>query len=318
MSYTGNSSHAGLDVSQNSDDKIEICGMNPNVNPSCVVDDFGYARKEIESTGSQGSVEFPSTYPEVKAIDNSGDHHGGTYSIIAMNKFTVDAAGGGIALNSGGNINLFAAGGITNVTSTEQITLLSNVISVGSTEIVTIEGPTLDINSQTVNFKNYAIFHSNVLINGGLAVNGELYVSHITGQQDIFQTQPYSPMSVFFDQGVKLDGLLMLQEVTPIPPISPNGMSKTTICKISNFIPSPLMLQTRAGYTEEHQHDFYHLAADLKEGRTDVWEATKSAGLEGSPITAKTANNMQKVSESISDNTVKSLTKVLTNAISFF
>lgn len=314
-----NNSHAGLDVSQNSDDKIEICGMNPNINPSCVVDEFGYSRNEIELTSSQGPTAFPNSYPESKPIDNSGDHHGGSYSIIAMNKFTVDAAGGGINLNSGGNIMLFAAGGIANITSSQQVTVLSNVISLGATEVITIEGPACDINSEVLNCKNFAVFHSNALVNGSLAVNGELYVTHITGQQDIFQTQPYSPMTVFFDQGVKIDGTIMLEEISPQIQVidAENAMAKRTVCRISNFVPSPLMLQTKSGYTEEHQHDFYHLAADLVEGRTNVWNEMKTAGLSEGAKIAKPASGMEKVNNKMSNNIVKSVTRVLSNSFSF-
>ena len=131
----------GSDITQVMDDKITIVGSNANIFPSCRGD--GAARSKTVSTISptQGILNCPSTYSDYEAIDNGGDHHGGSYTMVAMNRLSLDSGGGGISLNSGGNINLMAGGGLANIGATACTTVASNVVKMVGNEIITLSGP---------------------------------------------------------------------------------------------------------------------------------------------------------------------------------
>ena len=75
---------SGLDINMVMDDKITIVGVNPNVYPSCRTDGAGRKKSTVSTSETEGAMNLKGAYTENGAIDNSGDHHGGTYTIVAM------------------------------------------------------------------------------------------------------------------------------------------------------------------------------------------------------------------------------------------
>lgn len=304
----------GLVVSQNSDDNITICGLDPNNNPSCIIDPMGRSRKEVCLSATQGSFELPSTFSEVKAVDNGGDHEGGSYTVIAMNRCSFEAAGGGISFNSAGNISLMGLGGIVNVVATAQTEIFSPVIKLDATEVTVINGPKIDINSEVINLTNYTVFHKNADVQGSLSVNGELYTTHITGMQDKFQTENHPPMTLFFDQGMVFKGLLSIKEAFPSG--SPY-MPTATVVQAELIMPDPNMLMTKMGWCPQHNHDFYHLAADLKKSPDEVWGEAEALESASGPVKAKPADNLMKSLTALPGKLMASALTTLSNAAGF-
>lgn len=274
----------GVDTKQVSDDSVLIVGIDPNTDPASIIDDNGRSRKNYTLSETEGVTEWSKSYPEVKAVDNSGAHHGGTYSVIAMNKFAVDAGAGGIGLTSSGNITLMGLGGIVNVVAESQVEILSEIVKVDSTSFIILNGPILDINCDKVTVKNLAIFASNAVVNGGLFVKGELFTSHITGMRGKYYTEYALPQATYFSPSVKIKGLMTLSSLIPGP-----WMPPSTVCMVDLILPSPEMYMFKSGYILPHRHRFYHLAADLCSSPLDVWSESVAIESAKGPLAPKSA-----------------------------
>lgn len=295
---------SGVDTKMVSDDSFTIVGIDPNIDPSVVIDDSGRSRADFTASTTEGMTKWPTAYPEVKTIDNSGAHHGGTYTIVAMNKFVVDAAGGGISLNSSGNITLNGFGGVVNILATAQIEMLSNIVKIDSSGFTIINGPKCDINSKILTINNLAIFANNVLVNGGMMVKGELYTTHITGMKEKFYTKRCQPQAVYFKPDVKISGIMNITNVAPSSPYMPNS----AMCNIELVIPNPLMLTQPCAYSLPHRHRFYHLAADLCSSPDEVWEQCKDIDENAKLKKPKAANNFIKQTQTFVEDKVKDIT----------
>lgn len=269
---------SGLDMTQVTDDKVTIVGDNPNVYPSCRKDGAGRERLNISTSASQGTISSPSTYTEYEAIDNSGDHHGGTYTIVAMNKFSVDAAGGGISLNSGGNINLMAGGGLANIVATENISAISNVIKLVSTEIIVTKGPELYIETNNTTFVNSVKMAKNLVVQGGALVNGELFVNHMTAPQQIMDTSMSPVLPVFFNTPTTLTGTAQI--ISTSPPVSTEGgpaMSPNPSVYLQFTLDPGTTLQAQ-GRVLPHKHTYKHAACTFAQSQGEVWAEAESTG----------------------------------------
>ena len=295
---------SGVDSKMVSDDSFTIVGIDPNTDPSVVIDDNGRSRTDFTTSSSEGLTKWPTAYPEVKTVDNSGAHHGGTYTIVAMNKFAVDAAGGGISLNSSGNISLNGFGGVVNILATAQVEVLSKIVKIDAAGFTIINGPKCDINSKLFTVNNLAIFGNNVLVNGGMMVKGELYTTHITGMKDKFYTKRCLPQAVYFKPDVKISGIMNLTSLTPAGPYMP----ATTLCNVELILPNPMMLIQPCGYSLPHRHRFYHLAADLCSSPDEVWEQCKDIDENAKPKEPKAAGDFIKQALDFVEDKVKDVT----------
>lgn len=263
---------SGQDVSQIIGNKITfVGGDNPNVYPSCRVDGAGRSKTNVVASTTQGAMELPSTYTEYQAIDNSGDHHGGTYNIIATNKVTIDAAGGGINLNSTGNINLNACGGLANIMAVDGgFSTLANVTKINSTEVTILGGKELNVNTSKISFNNTLTLAKNLFVAGGAAINGELYVSHITCPITSYDTSWNWALDTYFKTGLTLIGTIAYA-ATPViidgtPAAAPAGAMAAT------FTLSPITTNLAMGFTAAHCHKSIAPAMTGVSSPADVWE----------------------------------------------
>ena len=301
----------GVDTKQVSDDSVLIVGIDPNTDPACIIDDDGRSRKDCILSETEGVINWPASFPEVKAVDNSGAHHGGTYSVVAMNKCTIDAGSGGILLSSSGNISLMGFGGIVNIVAESQVEVLSEIIKLDATSFAILNGPALDINNDKVTVKNLAIFASNAVVNGGLFVKGELYTTHITGMKGKFYTEYAQPQATYFSPNVKIKGLMSLTSMSPGP-----YMPNSATCMVDLILPSPEMYMNKSGYILPHRHRFYHLAADLCSSPLDVWSESAAIETATGPLPPKSAEgSILSDLTSYAAKKIKSLTQTITKQL---
>jgi len=295
---------SGNDISQIIGNKITfVGGDNPNILPSCRVDKVGHSKINIETSSTQGIIELPGTLPEYEAIDNSGDHLGGTYNIISMNKVTIDSAGGGIHLNSGGNINLMAAGGLANIIATECTNIASNIVKLNSTEAILLNGAELYVNTNKITFNNTVKISKNLIVNGSAFINGELYVNHITGPINSYPTSVHPSMELFFYPLKAMSFMLS----GPIPGVS--GAIPITL------IPQPQQQMSAFGYTMPHRHQSIHIGSDLKESPDMIWEEAEKVS-ENIRAGAKNNTPFNAAMDNIKEGTTKILTNALTDTLS--
>lgn len=171
---------AGSYRHQTMDDAFWIVGTTPNTNFTTRVEETGKALKTFDTSGTSGLVEMETAIPRYEEIDNSSDHPGGQMSFVCMNGFSVSAGGGGINLNSTGNVSIVGSGGLVNIIAPDQASLAGNVISVTAKNTFFIEGKQLYVAAKKTVFTENVQFGKNVVVNGGLMVNGELFASHIS------------------------------------------------------------------------------------------------------------------------------------------
>lgn len=299
---------SGLDMTQALDDKVTIVGSNPNVYPSCRKDGAGRERVNISSSTTQGVISASSTYTECQAIDNSGDHHGGNYTLVAMNKYSVDAASGGISLNTTGNINLMAGGGLTNILGTECVSTISNVIKLVSAEVIVCKGPELYVETDNTTFVNTVKMAKNLIVSGGALVNGELFINHMTAPQQIMDTSMSPVLPVFFNTPTILTGIAQMVSFTPTITIGGPAMPATALAYVQ-FVLDPLTTLRSMGRVLPHKHTYKHAACSFKQSQDEVWEESAETD-SNEAVPAKKTENFGDVV----DNIVKKVTKRITNA----
>lgn len=298
---------SGIDITQTVDDKITIVGSNSNITPSCRMDGAGYSKINLTTSTTQGVVELPSTYSEYEAIDNSGDHHGGTYTIVAMNKLAVDAASGGIFFNTSGNINLMAAGGLANLSATECVTIASNVIKLLSTEITVLKGPELYVETENTVFVNTVKMAKNLIVQGGAFINGELYVNHMTTQHQIMDTSMSPVLPVYFNTPTILTGFSVQNclnpVITPFGPLVPASNAQfNTLYMLDQFTTTRSL-----GRVLPHKHTYKHAACSFVKSSGDLWD--DAAKIEKNEIVyAKKIENFGDLINNIKNKVEKRLT----------
>lgn len=303
---------SGVDLTQVIDDKITIVGTNPNVFPSCRKDGTGREIKTISASSSQGIIEAPSAYTECEAIDNSGDHHGGNYTIIAMNKFTLDAGGGGISLSSGGNINLMAAGGLLNLVAPENISTISNVVKIVSTEITIFRGPQLYIDSDNILFASTAKFAKNLIVQGGAFINGELYINHMTAPHQVMDTSMSNILPVYFNTPTVLTGIVNSTCMNPVLSLLGGLVTPVQSTNYVQFTLDPMTTTVAQGKVLPHKHTYRHAAWSPVEGSSAVWAEAEALN-KNEAFSAKKIENFGAPMDKILDKAKKRFTNSFTD-----
>lgn len=305
----------GLDITQVMDDKITIVGDNPNVYPSCRKDGAGRERIHLTTSATQGVIESVSTYTECEAIDNSGDHHGGTYTIIAMNKFAVDAAGGGIILSSAGNISLLSSGGIVNLVGTELVSTLSSVIKLVGSEIIVAKGPELYVDTDKSTFINTVKMAKNLVVQGGALINGELFVNHMTAPQQVMDTSMSPVLPVFFNTPTVLSGVITQTCMTPTVCLEGGAVTPATSINYVQFLLDPTTTMKSLGRVLPHKHTYKHAACTFAESQADIWEEAEATE-KNEIVAAKKTLNFGDVMDKITSKVQKRVTNAFTDCIS--
>lgn len=257
---------SGADITQCLGDTVYTVGTDANKYPSTREDKTGLAYNTLCASPTEGMAVTGTARPSYEQIDNSGDHHGGSYSLIAMNKIDLLAGAGGIQINTSGNINLNAGGGIVNIMPTMCVTALSRTINIAGTEFVNIKAGKLLIDSADIMFEQNAKFAKNVLVNGGLFVNGELYINHMTCQQQVMDTNDSPILPVYFNSPTILTGMFVQTCLNPIMGFVPAvSMNQVT------FILDPMTTTLAQMKVLPHKHSYRSPACNFKGGTADVW-----------------------------------------------
>ena len=258
-------------------------GTDANKFPSTLEDKTGLAYNTMCVSPTEGMALTGTARPAYQQVDNSGDHHGGSYSLIAMNKIDFTAATGGINFNTSGNINLNAGGGIVNIMPTMCLTALSKTINIAGTDFVSINSNKLLIEAKDVMFEHNTKFAKNVLVNGGLFVNGELYINHMTCQQQVMDTNDSPILPVYFNSPTILSGMFMQTCLTPVaglvPAVSVNQVS---------FILDPITTTLSQMKVLPHKHSYRSPACSFVESTSSVWGDAASLNADEAVSSKKT------------------------------
>ena len=169
----------GSEIIEISKNKLENIGTVMNDYGSIRLDPIGKLLSNEVLVGSDATYVNSDSGPLLEYVDVQ-DLPGGTYNLNVNNRYNVMVGAGGINLKSYGPTNI--SGSITNIAGQQ--------VNLGSENEVNIDGKVVNISAEILRLRNkrqrQVLIDSslgvknNVVIGGGLSVEGETYLQHVT------------------------------------------------------------------------------------------------------------------------------------------
>jgi hypothetical protein len=191
LQYENEFGTGGDDIEEVTRHKVCIVGAHINDTPSVRVDPVGRtkANEVLVSTGGAFTSQKPSHH--VERVANDGKFPCGNYCIIINNKFSVTAGSGGIAIQTSGCVDI--SGSLLTMSGAEEVVISSSGdIALKSASSISIEADIITLkqkdNKQVVVDCSLGVTN-NVTVAGGVYVEGELFVQHITGPAEVQETE---------------------------------------------------------------------------------------------------------------------------------
>lgn len=262
----------------------------------------GYTKTKIDTSTTQGVMTIPSVSPQYQAVDNSSDHHTGNYSVIAFNKMVFESGSGGINFSTPGNMT-FLGSPLISFAPSELLSTLTKHVRIVASEETILDGTDLNIKNKNIQFMNTVKMDKNLIVNGSVLVNGELYVSHLTGPINGYPTSTRAALKTYFYPNTILTG-----EATYI---KSDGQVGTVYLMFRLDELTTLFAQ---GYTEPHRHISLHIGADLKKSPDEIWKDAEDLK-ENKAKPTKGNDPFGDALENIIDGTMEVLTNALTDTV---
>jgi len=173
----------GSEIIEISKNKLENIGTVMNDYGSIRLDPIGKLLSNEVLVGSEATYVNSDSGPLLEYVDVQ-DLPGGTYNLNVNNRYNVMVGAGGINLKSYGPTNI--SGSITNIAGQQ--------VNVGSENEVNIDGKVVNISAEILRLRNKRQrqvlvdsslgVKNNVVIGGGLSVEGETYLQHVTAPSE--------------------------------------------------------------------------------------------------------------------------------------
>jgi hypothetical protein len=179
----------GSEITSIAKHKIENIGLVMNNFPSIRTDPLGKMYRDQVKVHKQGVFVNQTPSPLIEPV-HVDDLPGGSYSLNVANRWNVHVGAGGIAIKTHGRVEI---GG-------SQISMAGDQVNIGSQNEINIDGgKRLNIVSDIISIRqrkrgqvlvdsNLGV-SQNVVIGGGLHVEGELSCHHITAPVEIHETE---------------------------------------------------------------------------------------------------------------------------------
>ena len=169
--------------------KVETVGLAMNDFGSIRVDNKGKIYRDSVVVHPEGTYNSQKESPLVEYV-HVDDLPGGTYTLNVCNKWNVQVGAGGVSMKSFGPVDI--GGTIVNM-SGEQVNVTSqSEVNIDGGKRLTLVADILSIrqrNRKQVLVDSNLGVSQNVIIGGGLHVEGELSVNHVTAPCEIQETE---------------------------------------------------------------------------------------------------------------------------------
>ena len=167
--------------------RIETVGLYTNLTPATRKHTAAFRPKTVQIEG-KGSYTKQEPVQYVEEIENSR-FPCGTYSLNVGNKYTVDVGSGGVAIKTAGNMKLNSDGRSV-ISATDEIYMSSpGNINLASSDNISIVGNSLKLQGSNQVYIDCNLgVKSNLLVNGGAFVDGEVFLNHISCPAEIQYT----------------------------------------------------------------------------------------------------------------------------------
>ena len=169
----------GSEIIEISKNKLENIGTVMNDYGSVRFDPIGKLVNNEVLVGSSATYTNSDSGPLLEYVDVQ-DLPGGTYNLNVNNRYNVMVGAGGINLKSYGPTNI--SGSITNVAGQQ--------VNIGSENEINLDAKVINISAEILKLRNKRQrqvlvdsslgVNNNVVIGGGLSVEGETYLQHVT------------------------------------------------------------------------------------------------------------------------------------------
>lgn len=184
---TGNDNMGGVKISHIAMEETKLIGMqNPNIRPSSRESKDRLTLPILKVTDGGCKITDKPVY-DCDMIDNSWLSYGGKYTLGVGNKWHIRVGSGGIYTETTGPIINDGEMCINNIKA--GFFVQTKLFQVISEERTMLTGKRIDFDFDESYFTGNVSFFNNVLINGGLYVNGELLCNHITTQKQVNLTE---------------------------------------------------------------------------------------------------------------------------------
>jgi hypothetical protein len=175
-----------IDITKN---KIESIGLVMNDFGSIRIDTVGKMYNDAVTVTGLGVYQHKKESPLIEYV-HVDDMPGGTYTMNVANRYNVQVGAGGISLKSYGRVDVSGtitniAGQQVNVSSENEVNILGGSRLHMEADIVSIKNRQ---NGQVLIDSNFGV-NGNAIIRGGLHVEGELSVNHITAPTEFQETE---------------------------------------------------------------------------------------------------------------------------------
>jgi hypothetical protein len=238
-----------IDVTKN---KIETIGLVMNDFGSIRLDTIGKIYNDAVFVDDIGVYEHQKESPLFEYV-HVDDLPGGTYTLNVANRYNVQVGAGGLSLKSYGRADI--SGTITNVGG-QQVNISSeNEVNINGGERLTLEANIVSIKNkqsgQVLIDSNFGV-NGNAIIRGGLHVDGELSVNHITAPTEFQETE----LTQLF--GKLLSGLSFTAKLGGFPDSNGDVMvgAEGTVTLIGDSNPNLVQMY-------DHSHHFRNIPLTL-------------------------------------------------------
>lgn len=245
-----NDGFSGVDIEQIALEKTIIVGTQaPNVKPAIKVDVNGKVLPEVKISENGGAQVYKTSGYDCSYADTSWLSHGGIFSVVAGNKINLTSGAGGFEWATAGPSKFNVA--FQDFFCTHCFNINTRLFTVASTERTHLMGGRIDFQFDETYFTGNVHFLNNVTMGGSLFVNGELFCSHITAQEQKNFTDQSDTIKSFINpaqsfmvfNGASIAAKAEVQSLLPWKALSELGDSPAYVdCFISIMLPSPLDL----------------------------------------------------------------------------
>ena len=240
----------GSEIIQITKNKVETIGMMMNSFGNYRLDPIGKSTASGVKVGGNATYLNREASPLLEYV-HVQDLPGGTSTLNVSNRYNVVVGAGGLNLKSYGPTNI--TGSITNVTGEQ--------VNIGSANEINLDAHTINISAEILALRNkrqHQVLidsslgvNKNVIIGGGMHVEGELHLQHVTAPREYQLTEPvvlYGELVASCTIGTDADGS------------SVAAVATANSVKIYS-----------------HSHAFANLPLTLKDTNTQVRNASRAA-----------------------------------------
>jgi hypothetical protein len=259
----------GSEIIDIAKDKVETIGLAMNDLGSIRLDDKGKLYNNGMSIHPGGTFVTKKESPLLEYV-HVDDLPGGSYTLNVCNKFNCQVGAGGIKMRSYGPVEI--SGSITNVAG-EQVNIASeNEVNIDGGKRLTIVADILQIRQrkgeQVLVDSNLGV-NGNVIIGGGMHVEGELSCHHITAPVEIQETELTRVFAKLLS-GLKFDAKISSDLKGSVTghsrAVSVGG--NCTITLVANSNDDKVLCY-------DHSHHFKNVPLHLKQANDDVRDIGK-------------------------------------------